>query len=258
MSIICTVNLNDFKDAVEAIWLKGKYKSSTTSKVDVVSNTAVGILSKTSMQLLNGNDKCGISVSLDGLRTNVNEDTLFIFDIEKANKYLKNLKSENIDIKITDANILIQTTETSVRLPKLVEHPNMALISRIRDFDLGEDGKPVMFGKTPLPCKLFVEGKDLATAIKYCNLVGTASFKIDATFGKDTLKVSSENFHQTEMVDRTITMLAPATADLTVAFSAPIDKFCTDGPMYIYSDDDKPIILWGNNRKMVIAPYLQR
>ena len=71
MNIICIVNLNDFKDAVEAIWLKGKYKSSTTSKVDVISNTAVGILSKTSMQLLNGNDKCGISVSLDGLRTNV-------------------------------------------------------------------------------------------------------------------------------------------------------------------------------------------
>lgn len=256
MSIIVTVNLNDFKDAVEAIWLKGKYKSSTTSKVDVISNTAVGILSKNSIQLLNGNDKCAVSVSIVA-ESNADGEFLFIFDIEKATKYLKNLKSETINMKITDSNILIQTTTTSVRLPKLVEHPNMALISRIKEFNLGERG-PVVFGKTPLPCKLFVEGKDLASAIKYCNLVGTASFKLDAIFGKDKLKVSSENFHQTEMVDRTVTLLAPATADLTVAFSAPIDKFCPDGPMYIYSDDDKPIILWGSNRKMIIAPYLQR
>ena len=31
--MMLTVNLNDFKEAVEAIWLRGKYKSSTVSKV---------------------------------------------------------------------------------------------------------------------------------------------------------------------------------------------------------------------------------
>lgn len=255
--MMLTVNLNDFKEAVEAIWLRGKYKSSTVSKVDVISNTAVAIFHRNQIQLLNGNDTCAVSVNIGYESTDsIEDEQMFIFDIEKIMKYIKNLKTDVIEIQIKDAHYNLITDETRVKLPKLLEHSNMGLISRIREFKI-ESNKPTTFGKTELKCLLRFQGADLAKAIKYCNLVGTAAFKIDYHSGKETFTVSSSNTQQTELVDRKVELLTASDNDLTVEFSAPIDKFCVDGPMFIFSDDDKPIILIGTDRKMVIAPYIR-
>ena len=75
--------------------------------------------------------------------------------------------------------------------------------------------------------------------------------------GKDTIDVSSTNFHRTELVNRTVQLLSTSTKDMTVEFSAPIDKFCISGPMIMYTGDNKPLILTAPFRKMIIAPYIR-
>ena len=256
MNKIVNCDLEKFRDAVEAIWLRGKYKSSTVSKVGVISNTAVGIIKDTRLELLNGNDKSAISVTID-IVGEPQEEYMFIFDIEKIMKYLKNLKSGDLKIKIDDANITFSMDRTSIKVPVLVEHSNMGLISMVRGLSIKTD-KPVVFGKTPLPCMLMVNGEELASAIKFCNLVGTASFKINYVAGQREITISSSNFHRTEFVDRTIALAGnPSSEDLTVEFSAPIDKFCVKNVMALWSGDNKPIVITGPNRKMVIAPYIR-
>jgi len=256
MSKIINCDLDKFRDAVEAIWLRGKYKSSTVSKVGVISNTAVGIIKDTRLELLNGNDKSAISVTID-IEGESQKEYMFIFDIEKIMKYLKNLKAGSIKISIGESNITFNMGRTSIKVPVLVEHNNMGLISMIRGLSI-KTGEPVVFGKTQLPCMLMVNGEELANAIKFCNLVGTAAFKIEYIAGQSDITISSSNFHRTEFVDRTIALVGtPSREDLTVEFSAPIGKFCVKNVMALWSGDNKPIVITGPNRKMVIAPYIR-
>jgi len=256
MNKIINCDLDKFRDAVEAIWLRGKYKSSTVSKVGVISNTAVGIIKDTRLELLNGNDKSAISVTID-IEGEPQKEYMFIFDIEKIMKYLKNLKAGSLKISIGESNITFNMGRTSIKVPVLVEHNNMGLISMIRGLSI-KTGEPVVFGKTQLPCMLMVNGEELANAIKFCNLVGTASFKIEYIAGQSDITISSSNFHRTEFVDRTIALVGtPSREDLTVEFSAPIGKFCVKNVMALWSGDNKPIVITGPNRKMVIAPYIR-
>ena len=263
MSIVTyTVNHKSFVEAVEAIWLKGKYKSSTVSKTDVISNSAVAIYENGWLELLNGNDKSALSVKVEMASTDT-KNNMFIFDIEKMMKYIKNMKTEQLLITINDAKIsLVGQGGSKAVLPKLLEHTSMALITMIRAFNYVED-EPVIFGKTTMTCVIPVHGSLLADAIKFCNLVGTATFKIDYVEGNEdfdgleTLTISSTNHHRTELVEKVMPTNGSGKGNATVEFSAPIDKFCIDDDMNIITGDNMPIILTGLNRKMVIAPYIR-
>ena len=263
MSIVTyTVNHKSFVEAVEAIWLKGKYKSSTVSKTDVISNSAVAIYENGWLELLNGNDKSALSVKVEMASTDT-KNNMFIFDIEKMMKYIKNMKTEQLLITINDAKIsLVGQGGSKAVLPKLLEHTSMALITMIRAFNYVED-EPVIFGKTTMTCVIPVHGNALADAIKFCNLVGTATFKIDYVEGNEdfdgleTLTISSSNHHRTELVEKVMPTNGSGKGNATVEFSAPIDKFCINGDMNIITGDNMPIILTGLNRKMVIAPYIR-
>ena len=103
-----TISVSDFKDAVEAIWLKGKYKSSTTSKTDVVSNSCLCICRNNRMEFYNGNDKSALNVNK--VVDYDKEEQMFIFDIEKVMKYLKVFKGE-INLKVTDSSIMYYVEE---------------------------------------------------------------------------------------------------------------------------------------------------
>jgi hypothetical protein len=245
-----TIEVSDFKDAVEAVWLKGKYKSSTTSKTDVVSNSCLCICRNNRIEFYNGNDKSALNVNkiIDYSK----DDLMFIFDIGKVMKYLKVFK-ETMTFKITDSNILLKSGNSSARIAKLVEHNNFGLISRIMNISLEP---PVIFGKTELDCRLLFQGNDFANAIKFCNNVGTATFKLNYIAGQDTATISSQTMHKTEFAKKEFPIINRSEKSMTVEFSAPLDKFCIDEPMQIFGGDDKPLLLCGSDRKMIIAPYI--
>jgi len=245
------MSVSDFKDAVEAIWLKGKYKSSTTSKTDVVSNSCMGVCRNNRLELYNGNDKSALNVNK--IIEYEGEEEMFIFDIEKTMKYLKSFKGD-MNIRVTDSNVLLKNGTASARIPKLVEHNSFGLISRIMNISLEP---PVVFGRTELPCHLLFQGTDFAEAIKFCNTVGTATFKLDYKAGEDFVTLSSETFHKTERAKKTFALIGQSDESMTVEFSAPLDKFCVDGIMHLFCGDDKPMLFCGTDRKMVIAPYIR-
>ena len=249
------MNLGQLKEAVEAIWLRGKYKSSTVSKVDAISNTAVGIVKNNRLQLVNASDTIAASVTIGIIAPDL--EFIFIFDVEKTFKYLKNFKdqNDNITLSLTESEIRIESASTTVKIPLTVDHSNMEFIMKIATLSISPDEMPT-FQNSKLEARLAINGADLGKAIKFCNIVGTATFQFDFK-GEDTLEVSSTNFHQTEQVNTTINLVTHQGEQATVEFSAPIDKFCKDEPMFLYLKDDSPILLVGTDRKLVVAPRVR-
>ena len=251
--ITVELNTNTFIDAVEAIWLKGKYKSSTTSKTNVISNTCVAIVRSERLELLNGNDKSALSVTIP---CNASGGCMVIFDIERLMKYLKHMKCEEISITIRDSDIVVKSTSKTITLPKLLEHTNMSLITMIMSFEY-EVGKPAVFGKTILPCQMSFNGDELKEAIKFCTLSGTATYTIEHWGGKNEFKLMSSSNSGTDTSEVNVALLTSNDTDATVSFSAPLDKFCIDSEMTILTGDNLPVMLIGESRKMVVAPYVR-
>tara|TARA_R110000824_G_scaffold35901_3_gene111974 strand:- start:4699 stop:5466 length:768 start_codon:yes stop_codon:yes gene_type:complete len=250
-----TANLSQLREAVEAIWLRGKYKSSTLSKVDAISNTAVGIVKNNRLQLVNASDTIAASVTVGVVAPEL--EFIFIFDVEKTFKYLKNFRDENdsISLFLSDSEMKMGSGSATVKIPLTVEHPNMEFIMKIATLAISSEEMPT-FQNSKLEARLAINGDELGKAIKFCNIVGTATFQFDFN-GKDTLELSSSNFHQTEQVNTTITLVAQQGEPATVEFSAPIDKFCKNEPMFLYLKDDSPILLVGTDRKLVVAPRVR-
>ena len=250
-----SVNLNEFKDAVEAIWLKGKYKSSTVSKIDSINNLGVAFVKKNNtITLANASETIAASVTIRASAEDVKEEQMFIFDIEKLNKYMKVFKSEHLTMRIGNSRLTLKNETQSAQLQMSIEHNNLNAIMKVQGLKILSEGM-AQFGKTLLDAKLCTQGKELAKAIKHCNIVGTATFKLD--YNGETCMVSSGNFHATEHFEYNLPMISHEGEPATVEFSAPIDRFCQDGVMFLYIKDDKPILLIGSNRKLVVAPYIR-
>tara|TARA_R100000781_G_C4007987_1_gene102653 strand:+ start:34 stop:402 length:369 start_codon:yes stop_codon:yes gene_type:complete len=116
-------------------------------------------------------------------------------------------------------------------------------------------GDTATFGKTLLDTCLLFEGNLLAEAIKKLQSVGSATYKIDYD-GGDAFSIMSSNFHKTDKYTTVIPILRGVGNPATVEFTAPISKFC-EGTMLFYLKDDKPLILSGTNKKLVMAPYIR-
>ena len=250
------VSTKSFIEAIEAIWLKGKYKSSTTSKTAVISNTCVAIVRSEELELLNGNDKTALSVKIPIAYQPTIKEEMVIFDIEKLMKYVKHIKCENLNIEIKESEIVVKGLVKTVKLPRLLEHTNMNLITMIMSFNYEHGGKAI-FGKTELPCHISFNGNELKEAVKFCSVSGTATYTIEHWGGANEFKLMSSSGSGTDTSEVNVSLLSENDTDATVSFSAPLDKFCIDGEMRILTGDNLPVMLIGENRKMVVAPYVR-
>tara|TARA_R110002167_G_scaffold3375_3_gene16388 strand:- start:848 stop:1615 length:768 start_codon:yes stop_codon:yes gene_type:complete len=253
MSVV-QVNTKSFIEAVEAIWLKGKYKSSTTSRTDVISNTCVAIVRSETLELLNGNDKSALSVTIPA---NSSGSEMVIFDIERLMKYVKHMKSEEINIEFRESDIKVKSLVKTVTLPRLLEHTNMNLITMIMSFKYEAMGRTAIFGKTQLNCHMSFDGKELKEAIKFCTMTGTATYTIENEGGTNFFTIQSTSSGGSDTSQVEVALLTSNGTNASVSFSAPLDKFCIDEEMTILTGNNLPVILLGNNRKMVVAPYVR-
>ena len=80
---------------------------------------------------------------------------MVIFDIEKLMKYVKHIKCENLNIEIKESEIVVKGLVKTVKLPRLLEHTNMNLITMIMSFNY-EVGSDAIFGKTRITLSCFI------------------------------------------------------------------------------------------------------
>ena len=258
MNVKFTVNKKEFESALNAVTLKGKYKSSHSSKTAVISNDVAGAISDdgTSLTLTNASDTMAAmcSVAITDIQRS-GSLSMFIFEVERVQKYLKTFKYDDMHITITASNVILKTESQRAQIPLLVEHSGITAISKIVGMEVNHasDEFPT-FGRTTFETKIAVEGNVLAEAIKNCAIVGTATYRLNVS--DEEFSISSVNFHQTENYKVTIPVISCEGEDSTLEFSAPLDKFCSD-VMYLYLKDDAPILLCGADRKLIVAPYIR-
>ena len=249
-----TVGVKEFKEAVEAVWLKGKYKSSTVSKTNVISDTICASINPNgNLMLSNANDTIAASVTIRATTQSIDEVKAIMFDIEKVMKFLKSFSGEMLKVKIGNGKILLSSENQSATVPLSVEHQNLNFIVKLNTLKI-IDEQPPKFGKKELKTKLVIDGKTFSSAIKSCGSVGTAIYKLN--YDGNLLTVSSRNFHNTENFSVSINPISQEGEEATVEFSAPIDKFCKD-TIVIYFEDDNPILIVGPGRRLVMAPYIR-
>ena len=179
---------------------------------------------------------------------------MFFFDIEKCLKYLKTMdKQSNINISKGD-DLFIHQDGSSFTMPLSVEHRNINFVSRLKSMSIS--GDTAMFGKTLLDTCIVFEGSLLANAIKKLQSVGSATYKINYEGVGEVFEITSSNFHKTDKYRTTIPIIRGVGEPATVEFTAPIGKFC-EGTMLFYLQDDKPLLLIGDSKKLVMAPYIR-
>ena len=258
MNVNFTVNKKEFEAALNAVTLKGKYKSSHTSKTSVISNDVAGAISDDGLTLTlsNASDTlaalCKVSITNTQVRQ---KQSMFFFEVERLSKYLKTFKDETMSVTITASNLIAKTESQRVQLPLLVEHSGIGAISKITTMAIDNDSDELpTFGRTTFETKIELDGEVFGNAIKNCSIVGNATYRLD--YDKEQLSLSSVNFHQTENYKVTVPVTSHEGEEATLEFSAPLDKFCS-GQMFLYLKDDAPILLCGADRRLIVAPYIR-
>ena len=262
MKMKFTVNKKDFVAALNAVTLKGKYKSAHTSKLGNISNDVAGAISDdgNTLTLSNASDTLAAMC-----KTNINnyessgleeeKKFMFFFEVERALKYLKTFKYEDMYVTITQSNLILKTERQRAQIPLLVQHSGIGAISKISTMQIDHTSEEFpTFGRTLFESRIVLEGDELSEAIKNCSIVGNATYKLN--FNKDALTLASVNFHQTENYKVTVPIISGEGEEATLEFSAPLDKFCS-GTMFLYLKDDSPILLCGVDRKLLVAPYIR-
>jgi len=260
-----SINRKQLIESLDAVRLKGKYKSAHTAKLSSISNGVTGVINDDGLSITLGNASdtlaatCSIPIRvLNPL--NSTSPKMFIFEVDMALKYLKTFKEDMIHLGITTSKVTFSSGGRQASVPLLVEHNGLPAITKVMSMVIPLDGSPPTFGKTTFETIIHLEGTVLAQAIKDCNTVGNATYKIDfrsANFPEPPkLTLSSVNFQQTEEYITEIEFISASGEDATLEFSAPLDKF-TDGQMTLYLKDDCPILLCGVNRKLIVAPYIR-
>jgi hypothetical protein len=250
------INRKDMSRAIEEVLLKGKYRGASKSKTDLINDNVACLIKNRKIILANANHTIATSVSLNcetGIES-IDEGTWIFFDAQKAVKYLKAMKDENVTLQ-TNNGLLNITGSSHISMPLSIEHSGIKGIAKLLTSKI-VDGKKGMFGSTEFETVLFLEdGKELSRAIKECSVIGTAAYKLTYD-GSETLSISSSNFQDTETYSSTVELIEHKGTPVTIEFSAPLDKFCK-GPMYICLKEESPVFLVGAGRKLIVAPYIR-
>ena len=260
MKVNLTVDRKGFVEALNAVTLKGKYRNAHKSKVTNISNDVAAMLDTVNRRLTLANASDTLAASVYVNVTNVRIDdgfklSMFFFEVEKMQKYLRTFKQEEVNVIITQSNIILKTRRQRAQIPLLVEHSGINAITKLIAMKVSHNSSEFpSFGNIIFETKIVLDGDELSKAVKNCSIVGNATYSID--YDKEGLSLSSVNFHQTEDYMVRIPIISGEGEASTLEFSAPLDKFCS-GAMFLYLKDNCPILLCGTDRRLLVAPYIR-
>ncbi len=273
------IDKTELTEILEKAEMKGRYYDGNKSKNASLANYAYclvegngaysagqGVLFVYNADLTTG---CGFRSEV---QTNDEGMTPFILDIIKTKAYLKPFTDE-VTLTVGDYLTISDGCEIA-KLPLVTEHPARDMIKLISgrfnklvnpvkqyldDMD-DEDATPAfeyaVFGKTEYECGLTTTGRQLAEAVKACDAVDLARYKIDTN--GETVTLSSER-NITDSFTYQLDDVGLFGEPATMEFTGDILKFVQGEKMVqVHIKDDSPLILMTPNSLLVKAPYLTR
>ena len=204
------VTKKELKNALDAVILKGKYKSFGGSKVGKISDTIA----------------CFV----------------------KPNKLILGNASYTLALTINRSSIHLSGSGSHATLPLYVEHKGLEGITKLMVVRLPDEGMAV-FGKHTYDTQITVDGKYLAEAIKECSVVGNATYKLDASKDKLIIESSSEHGEETFTKEVTIMSAGPeeATVEISAPIDKFCDGvmfmyLSDDAPLLLIGADRKLVV----------------
>jgi hypothetical protein len=266
------IDKTELTEILEKAEMKGRYYDGNKSKNASLANYAYCLVEEDVLFVYNADLTTGCGFRSE-VETNDEGMNTFILDIIKTKAYLKPFTDE-VTLTIGDYLTISDGFEVA-KLPLVTEHPAHDMIRLIsgrfnklvdpvkqyvEDSDELPDLEFAVFGKTEYECGLSTTGKALTEAVKACDAVDLARYKIDinGTVDPKQATLSSERSISdsfTYELDDVEIFGEPATME----FTGDILKFVHgERLVQVHIKDDSPLILITPNSLLVKAPYLTR
>ncbi len=244
---------------IERIRLKGKYFSSGGAKNESLPDAVVIEAIGDDLLIYNGNHICICYIKMPGI-TVVEEGEMTV-EISRLLSHLKVFKG-SINIQVSDKIVIDSNVTGKSALPLLLNHPNPAIIARIKSFDKdamvwdGEDETEYIVGKTKLPTALNVSSLHLEAPIKGCDNIDMGRYKFDLNEEDETFTISTSS-SPTNYFTANIRMSDWQGESATVEFSGPFLTFFEGEGITIRMSDDAPIVIASEDRAIIKAPFVE-
>mgnify|MGYP003110138357 CR=1 len=240
------IDAKEFRNALTDIQGKGKYGLSNSNLNDFVYCS----LENNNLELWNANTTLSLNINL---QVNGQEEGEFVFDAKETIPFLKKF-NDNIVVDGKDV-LTIFNGEQSVTLPRIINHPNSNAISRLKgmlnhvSYETPEE--LFLFGNGKFEGAFTLHADYFKETIDMCELVKSGIYKLDYT--GEELTISSENT-PTNKYSRNLPITNSIGEAATVEWSSPLHKFFK-GEINFYIKDEFPLLLIGENRKLICAPH---
>ena len=234
--------------ALEDIQGKGKYGISNSNLDDCVYLNLEG----NTLEMWNADSTLSLNLNLE---VEGEEDGEFIFDAKTLSPFIKKFSGT---VTFTGEDTLnVSCNNQSATLPRIFAHASMNSISRIRGMleHINYEEVPetlFMFGSAKWEAAFTLHSEDFRKTMGLCELVKSGIYKVD--YDNGTVKISSQSSatnRYEEVMDSSNNIGEAA----TVEWSGPLHKFF-DGKINVYLKDEFPILLVGEDRKLIRAPHM--
>ena len=246
------IQTKTLSDALEDVYLKGKYHNGDSAKNGSLSGYAMlEVLNDTQLALYNGDATTVCRVVIDVTEPNESDSNIAVIEIEKMLKYLKTF-DDSVTIDIGDY-IKLSDGTSNVSIPIVTHHPHSAMIARIQGYDIDVDDPK--FGSVDFETVILVNPDILKDAVKRCDTINNARYRFD--YDGDNLTLSSFKSEIDKIETRVIAGVEgePSTVEVTGHFH----KFFrgTTG-IYLFLKDESPLVWKTDDRVLIKAPYITR
>ena len=247
-----TVDSKILINGLNDILMRGDYPNGASVSRRSLSGSAYMVAQTNGLKLFNADlsTVCSVFIPLESV-DDIGECAVAI---DVFVDYLKTFKGD-VTITIGDyANI--KTSNKTASFGIAIQHPNYAMIERLRTLTIPSDEMP-KFGKnnTPFETKITVMGDLLIDAAKGCDVLKTATYKFD--YDGESFTLSSNRGGSIQKYETVIDTIAvegeESTVEITGAFSRIIGNTAT-----IYLKDEFPVLMVSDNSVLLKAPYLAR
>ena len=260
------------EEILEKAEMKGKYYDGNKSKNSTLSNYAYCLV-----ELVGGEGVLfvynGDLTTACGFRSEVMEwrggMTTFILDIAKTRAYLKPFDGE-VTLVVSDF-LTITDGDEIAKLPLVTEHPShdmirlisgrfLKVVDPIKDYNEEEDAvaPTISFGKTEYDCHVQISERVLSDAIKACDVVDLARYKIDVN-ESEVLISSERSITDSFVYDVDCDISMSINTEATMEFTGDILKFINGSKqIHMFLKDESPLVLVTDDSMLVKAPYLAR
>tara|TARA_R110000744_G_scaffold113275_8_gene212292 strand:+ start:2354 stop:3097 length:744 start_codon:yes stop_codon:yes gene_type:complete len=234
--------------ALDDIQGKGKYGVSNS----VLDNCVYISLEGNTLELWNADSTLSLTIDLE---VEGEEDGNFVFDARTLLPFVK--KFTGTTGFIAEDRLTVSCNNQEVILPRIVAHSNMNAITRIKGMleHITYEEEPetlFMFGPSKYEAAFTLHADDFKKTMGLCELIKSGVYRLDyAEEGAVISSQTSANNRYQENIP-----ISNAVGDAaTVEWSGPLHKFF-NGKINVYLKDDFPILLVGEDRKLIRAPHV--